>query len=119
MLGSHEMRTYQCWPALIKWEGVREEVGIDSNISLSLFQSVARFTIALLDFLILHPKEADCDKGLFFEKRVHSAANTETGEKREGRSAGAAMPAFISLGLRQPVGSKLTDLSTRSFPVSQ
>ena len=42
-----------------------------------------------------------CDKGLVFEKRVHSFADTDTGEKREGRSTGAAVPAFIPLGLRQ------------------
>lgn len=42
-----------------------------------------------------------CDMFLFFEKRVYSAANTEIREEREGRSAGAAVPAFIPFGLRQ------------------
>lgn len=41
-----------------------------------------------------------CDKSLFFEKRVHSATNIETGEKREARSAGSEVPAIIPLGLR-------------------
>lgn len=40
-----------------------------------------------------------CDKSLFFQKRVHSVVNTETGEKGEGRDVGAIVPAFIVLGL--------------------
>lgn len=40
-----------------------------------------RFTSSCLEFLyIIAPI---CDRSLFFGKRVHSAANTETGEKRE------------------------------------
>jgi hypothetical protein len=60
-----------------------------------------------------------CDKSLSFGKKVHSAANTETGEEREARSAGAAVLAFISPGFRSPVRQKLTDLSTHSYLVSQ
>jgi hypothetical protein len=61
------------------------------------------------------PYNTLCDKSLFFGKRVHSAANTETGEEREGRSVG---PALIPFGLRQSDRPKLASLSTHSFPVS-
>jgi hypothetical protein len=47
------------------------------------------------------------DKSLVFGERAHSVSKSETEEKREGRSAGAEVPAFIPLGVCQSGRSKL------------
>lgn len=60
-------------------------------------------SISSIEFNFLDMRRIEgrsCDKSLVIGNRVRYAASTETEEKREIRSAGAARLAFVPLGLR-------------------